>query len=102
MNEEELLKLIEHFHISFSEKKFALIFFGFLIQYEQNLIRERIMAGLESAKRRGRIGGKPKLITESMVEEIKERLKKGESKVSIQRSTGIKHSTFYWTLKNRL
>jgi len=33
--------------------------FGALAQYERSLIRERVVAGLEAAKRRGRVGGRP-------------------------------------------
>jgi DNA invertase Pin-like site-specific DNA recombinase len=33
---------------------------GALAQYERSLIRERVMAGLEAAKRRGRRGGRPR------------------------------------------
>ena len=35
--------------------------FGALAEFERNLIRERTSAGLESARARGRLGGRPKL-----------------------------------------
>jgi DNA invertase Pin-like site-specific DNA recombinase len=35
--------------------------FGALAQYERALTRERVIAGLAAAKRRGRIGGRPPL-----------------------------------------
>lgn len=35
--------------------------FGALAEFERNLIRERTIAGLESARARGRLGGRPKL-----------------------------------------
>ena len=34
--------------------------FGALAEFERNLIKERTMAGLESARARGRIGGRPR------------------------------------------
>jgi DNA invertase Pin-like site-specific DNA recombinase len=40
--------------------EFLFHLFGALAQYERSLIRERILAGLESAKRRGRHGGRPR------------------------------------------
>src|SRR3546814_10068581 len=43
-----------------SELLFSL--FGALAQYERALTRERIMAGLAAAKRRGRQGGRPPTI----------------------------------------
>ncbi len=35
--------------------------FGALAEFERNLIRERTIAGLESARARGRLGGRPQL-----------------------------------------
>jgi DNA invertase Pin-like site-specific DNA recombinase len=35
--------------------------FGALAEFERNLIRERTMAGLEAARARGRLGGRPEL-----------------------------------------
>ena len=39
--------------------------FGALAEFERNLIRERSIAGLEAARARGRVGGRPKLNTSS-------------------------------------
>jgi DNA invertase Pin-like site-specific DNA recombinase len=39
--------------------------FGALAEFERNLIRERTIAGLESARSRGRLGGRPKVTSES-------------------------------------
>jgi DNA invertase Pin-like site-specific DNA recombinase len=38
-------------------------FFGALAEFERNLIRERIQAGLTTARARGRKGGRPKVLT---------------------------------------
>jgi len=37
--------------------------FGALAEFEHNLIRERIQAGLQAARARGRRGGRPRLLT---------------------------------------
>ncbi len=39
--------------------------FGALAEFERNLIRERTIAGLEAARARGRLGGRPKVSGES-------------------------------------
>lgn len=39
--------------------------FGALAEFERNLIRERIIAGLEAARTRGRLGGRPELTISS-------------------------------------
>src|SRR5208337_1541634 len=44
--------------------------FGALAQYERALIQERVVAGLNAAKRRGRIGGRPLAITGEKLETI--------------------------------
>ena len=37
--------------------------FGALAEFERDVIRERTMAGLSSARARGRVGGRPKIMT---------------------------------------
>jgi DNA invertase Pin-like site-specific DNA recombinase len=39
--------------------------FGALAEFERNLIRERTMAGLEAARARGRLGGRPPITSTS-------------------------------------
>lgn len=69
--------------------------FGSLAQYERALIKERVIAGLEAAKRRGRIGGRPRSISEEKMEAILEDLKAGTSKAAVCRNFGIKRTTLY-------
>ena len=38
--------------------------FGAIAEFERNLIRERTMAGLQAAKKRGRTGGRPRSLSE--------------------------------------
>ncbi len=69
--------------------------FGALAQYERALTQERIMAGLEAAKRRGKWGGRPYAIREETMEGIREAIKNGASKVAVCRTFGVKRSTLY-------
>ena len=69
--------------------------FGSLAQYERALTRERIMAGLEAAKKRGRKGGRPKVINDEKLQAITDALQTGASKASICRTFDIKRSTLY-------
>ena len=66
-----------------------------LSQYERALLKERIVAGLESARIRGRIGGRPKVIDQEKWEQIEKCLADGQSKVSICRTFGVKRTTLY-------
>ena len=72
--------------------------FGSLAQFERALIKERILAGLEAAKKRGRKGGRPQAINAEKLELIIEALNAGTSKASICRTFGVKRSTLYGTL----
>jgi DNA invertase Pin-like site-specific DNA recombinase len=69
--------------------------FGALAQYERALTRERVLAGLEAAKRRGRKGGRPRAITDEQLAAIVQALENGSSKASVCRTFGIKRSTLY-------
>ena len=42
--------------------------FGALAEFERNLIRERTKAGLEAARARGRMGGRPRALDENKVQ----------------------------------
>jgi len=69
--------------------------FGALAQYERALTQERIRAGLEAARRRGRRGGRPKAISPEQLEAILAALHAGASKASLCRSFGVKRTTLY-------
>jgi DNA invertase Pin-like site-specific DNA recombinase len=69
--------------------------FGSLAQYERALTTERIRAGLEAAKRRGKRGGRPHAIRDETMEAVREALHNGMSKAAVCRTFGIKRSTLY-------
>jgi DNA invertase Pin-like site-specific DNA recombinase len=75
--------------------------FGALAQYERALIKERVVAGLEAAKQRGRKGGRPIVINDEKMESILESLNGGSSKASVCRNFGIKRSTLYDALNRK-
>jgi DNA invertase Pin-like site-specific DNA recombinase len=79
--------------------EFLFSVFGALAQYERALARERIVAGLEAAKKRGRRGGRPKAISDEKLEAITEALNSVASKASVCRNFGIKRTTLYGALK---
>ena len=69
--------------------------FGALAQYERSLARERIMAGLEAAQKRGRKGGRPRALNQEKIDAIISMLKDGASKAQICRTFSIPRSTLY-------
>jgi DNA invertase Pin-like site-specific DNA recombinase len=72
--------------------------FGALAQYERALIRERVIAGLEAARRRGRIGGRPPAIVAEKLDAIIAALDDGMSKAAVCRNFGVKRTTLIETL----
>lgn len=72
--------------------------FGALAQYERALTRERVMAGLVAARRRGRRGGRPLSIDAETIEQITAALDAGASKASVCRSFKVPRSTLIGTL----
>lgn len=72
--------------------------FGALAQYERAMIQERVVAGLNAAKRRGRIGGRPLAITGEKLETIIAALDGGMSKAAVCRNFGVKRTTLIETL----
>lgn len=72
--------------------------FGALAQYEHALNRERVVAGLAAAKRRGRVGGRPYAITGEKLEAIIAALEGGMSKAAICRNFDVKRTTLIETL----
>jgi len=72
--------------------------FGALSQYERALTRERVMAGLAAAKRRGLQGGRPPMIDPETLERITAALDGGASKVSVYRTFKVPRSMLIGTL----
>lgn len=72
--------------------------FGALAQYERALIRERVVAGLAAARRRGRIGGRPQAITGEKLDAVVAALNGNMSKAAVCRNFGVKRTTLIETL----
>jgi DNA invertase Pin-like site-specific DNA recombinase len=82
--------------------EFLFSVFGALAQYERALTKERIMAGLEAAKKRGKWGGRPYAISEETLEAIQEAMQNGASKAAVCRTFGVKRSTLYDALAREM
>ena len=87
--------LTEQMDTTTAHGEFLFSVFGALAQYERALAKERIMAGIEAAKKRGRRGGRPIAISEETMDGIREALKNGVSKAAVCRTFGVKRSTLY-------
>lgn len=72
--------------------------FGALAQYERALIQERVVAGLAAARRRGRVGGRPRTIAGEKLDAILSALQGGMSKAAVCRNFDVKRTTLIETL----
>ena len=91
--------ITENMDTSTAHGEFIFNLFGSLAQYERSLARERIIAGLEAAKKRGKVGGRPRKIDDEKLETIISLIKSGTSKAQICRNFGIPRSTLNDSLK---
>jgi DNA invertase Pin-like site-specific DNA recombinase len=75
--------------------------FGALAEFERNLIRERTIAGLESARARGRLGGRPELNAASTKIAMAKKLyaDKTNSVSDICKTLNISRATLYRYIK---
>jgi DNA invertase Pin-like site-specific DNA recombinase len=75
--------------------------FGALAEYERSLIQERVQAGLSAARKRGRIGGRPRRLTVEQLEAAQELMSNGKTVSAAARSLGVKRSTMADALRRQ-
>ena len=73
--------------------------FGSLAEFERDLIRERTMAGLAAARRRGRVGGRPTVMTEAKTKQAARMVKAGTPLTEVAEVLGVSRTTLYRHLK---
>ena len=84
------------FDTSTASGKMVFSVIGAMAEYERNLIRERTMAGLASARARGRKGGRPKQLDEGQVRVAIALANVGELNIrAICEQVGCSRSTYY-------
>jgi DNA invertase Pin-like site-specific DNA recombinase len=77
--------------------------FGALAEFERGLLRERTMAGLASARSRGRVGGRPEKLTPQKIEIAKTLLSNPKNKIfDVCNALQVSRSTLYRSLSSRL
>jgi DNA invertase Pin-like site-specific DNA recombinase len=70
--------------------------FGALAEFERGIIRERTLAGLESARARGRTGGRPRSLNEQGISAAKALLRDGSLTVrEVANQLNVSEATLY-------
>ncbi len=75
--------------------------FGALAEYERSLTQERIMAGVAAACSRGRVGGRPRTISDQRLRAIKADLTSGATMKSVCHLYGVKRTTLIEALNRQ-
>jgi len=73
--------------------------FGSLAEFERDLIRERTMAGLAAARRRGRVGGRPTVMTVAKTKQAARMVTAGTPLTEVADVLGVSRTTLYRHLK---
>lgn len=87
--------LTDHIDTSTAAGRFFFHVMASLAQMERELIIERTQAGLATARRLGRIGGRKRIMTDSKIESAKKLLDSGKSPRAVARDLGISIPTLY-------
>jgi DNA invertase Pin-like site-specific DNA recombinase len=91
-----LVSLTEHIDTTTATGKLFFQFIAMLAEFERNLISERTKAGLEAARSRGRVGGRPKVKATDTKVVIAKQLHANNTPIkTILKTLNIKKSTLY-------
>lgn len=96
----EFVSLSESIDTSTPGGKLIFHIFGALAEFERGLIRERTMAGLEAARARGRVGGRPRALDDEAVAHAAAMLR-GDSSITVAQVAkrfGVSATTMYASL----
>ena len=78
-----------------SSGRLVLHIFGALAEFERALIRDRTTAGLKAARDRGRIGGRPRLMTGEKLSAARKLVGSGMSAREVATAVGVSVPTLY-------
>lgn len=96
----KIISIKENFDTTTPQGKLMLTVFQAFSQFERDLIVQRTKEGLESARARGRKGGRPKVKTKNIEQAVKLYDSKDYSISEIVKMTGVSQATLYRYLKN--
>lgn len=95
----KVISIKENFDTQTPQGKLMMTIFQAFSQFERDIIVERTKEGLDSARARGNIGGRPRIDPKLIQYALNLYQKEGRTVVDICAQTGIKRSTFYRYLR---
>lgn len=94
----EFVSLTDKFDTTTPAGKAMFGMLAIFAEFERDIIKQRTKAGLESARKQGRVGGRPS-INEKTKKHVKALFKAGESATDIAKEYGIGRATVYKIIK---
>ena len=91
--------LTESIDTTTSTGKLVFNIFGSLAEFERSLIKDRVNAGLEAARKKGRIGGRPSALNEKQKQLAITMFNGGALKSDIAKHFNVTRQTIYSILK---
>ncbi len=90
-----LLSLTDHIDTGTAAGRMLYAVLGAVAQFERDVLRERTVAGMRAAKKRGEHIGRPPVLSPAQVREAKKMLERGESPNHVARVLRVGRSTLY-------
>lgn len=95
----ELYSLTENINTTTPSGKLTFHLFAALAEFERDILRRRVSAGLKAARRRGRISGRPKSLSEADLKKARASLRSGDySKAQIAEDLQVSRHTLWRAL----
>lgn len=91
----EFVSIKDSIDTSTTTGRFMFHVFGAVAEMEREVINERVKSGVESAKARGRSGGRKKAHTKEQIEGMIEMLENGHTKKAVQDMFEVSRTTLY-------
>jgi DNA invertase Pin-like site-specific DNA recombinase len=95
----ELHSLTENINTTTTSGKLTFHIFAALAEFERDILRQRVDAGLKAARRRGRVGGRPKALGEADLKKARALLRSGDyTKVQVAQELHVSRHTLWRAL----
>ena len=95
----ELHSLTENINTTTPSGKLTFHIFAALAEFERDILRQRVNAGLRAARRRGRVGGRPKALGEADLKKARTLLRSGDyTKVQVAKDLKVSRHTLWRAL----
>jgi len=95
----ELHSLTENINTTTPSGKLTFHLFASLAEFERDILRQRVTAGLKAARRRGRVGGRPKALNDDDMKKARALLRSGDyTKVQVARELEVSRHTLWRAL----